>query len=149
LRSEAISLVAPVDALLVEAVLGVPDVDTDSTTPLELVTVVVTVPLALATTVVVVLLLDPPPPPPPPPLLVAPPEALVPPVDEVVDAALVADVDAAEDVDEVDVVDDADDVDAVDDADDGVAAVVDVVFVGLTGAATPLIALMFIDASIA
>lgn len=118
---------APVAALLVDEVLGVPEVDTDSTVPVELVTVVVTVPLALATTVVVVELLLPPPPP-PPPLLAAPP---VPLVDDVPEAAEVEDVAEGEDVPEVEDVEAAD-VDAV---------------VGVIVAGVPLIALIFIDAS--
>jgi len=112
-------LVAPVAAALVELLLGVPLVLTDCTAPWALVTVVVTVPLALLTEVVVVLLLLEPPPPPPPPLALA-----APPVD---------DVDEVEDVD----------VDA-DVAEDAEAAVVDVVG---RAAAAPLIALMFMNAS--
>jgi hypothetical protein len=111
-------LVAPVAAALVELLLGVPLVLTDCTAPWALVTVVVTVPLALLTEVVVVLLLLEPPPPPPPLALAAPP---------------VDDVDEVEDVD----------VDA-DVAEDAEAAVVDVVG---RAAAAPLIALMFMNAS--
>jgi len=111
-------LVAPVAAALVELLLGVPLVLTDCTAPWALVTVVVTVPLALLTEVVVVLLLLEPPPPPPPLALAAPP---------------VDDVDEVEDVD----------VDA-DVAEDAEAAVVDVVG---RSAAAPLIALMFMNAS--